>query len=194
MDKPVSYTNRKGKTYYLHAIVRKSGKTGYAMKTTPDGALTIIPDDYLISEGVNGEVSVGRPVPRMVTELEEALVASKLKKLGLNRYRINVKGPYITIFEPDRKEEDFRELFGKFPLSCCTDRFEHFVNETLDKSYVSPVMRFEVVDKTKREFTVDRMSYRGDGGWLSLHEWRPLAVLLDTYLKHLGKESFFELI
>lgn len=35
---PISYTNRKGKTYYLHAVVRKSGKSGYAMKTTPNGA------------------------------------------------------------------------------------------------------------------------------------------------------------
>ena len=102
--KPVSYTNRKGKTYYLHAAVKKSGRTVYVMKTSPKGALTEVPQGYAITEGVNGEVAVGRPKPRQLTEQEETLVATQLECLGLGGYRCAAKGAYITIYEPLRMD------------------------------------------------------------------------------------------
>lgn len=193
MDKPVSHTNRKGKTYYLHAVTRKTGKTGYAMKSIPEGALTDMPEGYVISEGVNGEVSVGRPAPREITELEEALVASKLKELGLQRYRHQIKGAYITIYEPNMGELELREMYADFTVLNRTAMERHIENR-LDTSSVSPVMRFQIVDKSKRGFQAERMTYRGNCGWRWLGRAAPLAALLDTYLPHLGKESFFELL
>ena len=38
------------------------------------------------------------------------------------------------------------------------------------------------------------MTYRGEGGWRSLHKFGPLKDLAQKYLKHLGKDSFYDLM
>ncbi|HPO14189.1 MAG TPA: hypothetical protein PLI09_12155 [Candidatus Hydrogenedentes bacterium] len=42
--KPISYINRKGKTYSLHGAKRKTGKTVYVMKLSAQDALTELPE------------------------------------------------------------------------------------------------------------------------------------------------------
>ena len=106
MAKPIHYTNRKGKTYYLRAATTKMGKTRYVMSKTAEGALNELPAGYIITESVNGQVSVGRIQPKMITDLEEAMVRSGLEKLGLGKYRYAVKGPYFTFYEPLYRESD----------------------------------------------------------------------------------------
>jgi hypothetical protein len=53
-------------------------------------------------------------------------------------------------------------------------------------------MRF-VADGTGH-FRVERMTYRGVGGWSSPLDFGPLESLASKYLKALGTEEFFELI
>ena len=70
------------------------------------------------------------------------------------------------------------------------------VREVLEKSLrYSPVMRFVLADADARLFDVERMTYSGDGGWQGL-TWPPLPLkkAVKEYLRHLGKESFFELM
>ena len=193
MSKPVSYTNRKGKTYYLHAATTKKGQTRYVMKRTPDGALGELPEGYVITENVNGQVSVGRIAPRKITEEEEALVKTRLEALGLKRYRCEVKGGFITVFEPIEDEDDIRDLMqhliGPFPTL-----IEKAVSEKIDRSPFDPVMRFQLLDEETRIFDVERMTYRGEGGWMCLFDPRPLKELVLKYLPHLGKDSFFQLV
>jgi hypothetical protein len=190
---PVSHTNRKGRTYYLHAAVRKSGKTVYVMKTSAQGALTKLPEGYVITESVNGEVSVGRPKPGQITEQEAAQVAAALERLGLKHYRYAAKGMYITIYEPLHSEADLRETASLLagPLS---GRFESWISHKLTTEPLEPVMRFQLVDKDQRLFAVERMTYRGEGGWKSLWHVETLPELARKYLPHLGRESLFELI
>jgi len=54
-----SFTNSKGKTYYLHAATRilKSGKEHklyFFAKTVREGALEAVPAGYKVSESKNG--------------------------------------------------------------------------------------------------------------------------------------------
>ena len=63
-----------------------------------------------------------------------------------------------------------------------------------NKGSVDPVMRFYIIDENKRLFDVERMTYRGMGGWRSLSESMTLPELSQKYLKHLGKESFYDLM
>jgi hypothetical protein len=56
-------------------------------------------------------------------------------------------------------------------------------------------MRFQLVDKDQRLFAVERMTYRGEGGWHSLlWHGEALPELARKYLPHLGRDSFFELV
>lgn len=191
---PISYTNRKGKTYYLHAVTGKSGKTSYVMKLSEEGALTELPEGYSISEGVNGEVSVGRAKPRQITEAEESKVAAILLNLGLKGHRCVANGPNIIVYEPLQSEDDLREtvsfLAGPFMAG-----LDSLISERLAKGPLEPVTRFRLVDEEQRLFTVERMTYRGEGGWHSLTpRAAPLPELADQYLPHLGKDSLFDLI
>lgn len=101
---PFAYTNRRGRTYYLHAGTTKTGKPRYFVaKTIGTGALTALPAGFEIVESINGVVSVRRVDPGVPTipapHLD--LVRSELARhphLGLHRADL-VKGE-IVVFEP----------------------------------------------------------------------------------------------
>jgi len=221
-DKPVSRTNRMGKTYYLHAATTKKGATRYVMKTTQAGALDAVPDGMEIVEGPNGEVSARKIQAREINPLEIQLIEAKLAALGLRGYRVAEKGPHLTVYEPWRSAGDLQELADSltgarmselsvlsrmFPagnpfLDSAREMIDQAesrpsglrIDEMLDSSRVEPVLRFTLEDKAKRTFSVERMTYRGDGGWHWIARAMPLQKAAETYLKHLGKESFFELM
>jgi hypothetical protein len=192
MAEPIHYTNRKGKTYYLHAATTKTGRTRYVMTRAEDGALTKLPEGYAITETVNGQVSVGHIQPRLITDAEQAMIKSELERLGLNHYRCDVKGTYITVYEPLRREDDYSPILKSMGIFAFAMK-EH-MSEMIEKGPCEPVMRFRVFDQEKRIFEVQRMTYRGEGGWRSLHQFGPLEDLVRKYLKHLGQDSFYELM
>ena len=80
------------------------------MARTTESALTELPEGYAIGGSVNGQVYVGRIQPRLITHLEETLVKAELEKLGLHKYRCEVKGTYITVYEPIHRESDYSEM------------------------------------------------------------------------------------
>ena len=191
MAKSIHYINRKGKTYYLHAATTKTGKTRYVMTKTEDGALTEIPKGYSITESVNGQVSIGRIRPKRITDLEEARVKSELNKCGLNKYRCGIQGLCITVYEPLYDESEYLDTYE--PMGVTTTAMTQYVSERIEKGPFNPVMRFHVLDQDERIFEVERMTYRGDGGWSWSLNCGPLAKLTQKYIKHLGRESFFDL-
>ena len=221
-DKPISHTNRMGKTYYLHAAATKKGATRYVMKTTRASALDAVPEGMEIVEGPNGEVSARKIQAQEINPLEIQLIEAKLAALGLRGYRVAEKGPHLTVYEPWRSAGDLQDLADlltgarmselsvlsrMFPngnpfLDSATEMIGQTeskpsglgIDEMLDSSRVEPVLRFTLEDKAKRTFSVERMTYRGSGGWHSLSWKMNLQKAADTYLKHLGKESFFELM
>lgn len=191
MPDPVSYTNRKGQTYYLCAATTKSGKRRYVMAKTPEGALTELPVGHTITESVNGQVSVARIQPRFITDAEEALVQAELSRCGLDDCRCDAKGKYITVYEPLHSPQNYSEMLKEMGVAAMVA--EDYISNTIKKGPFEPVMRFGLVDPDKRIFEVQRMTYRGTGGWQSLHKGGSLADLTREYLPHLGKESFYEL-
>jgi hypothetical protein len=77
----------------------------------------------------------------------------------------------------------------------------HYIIDVKGKDIVvheghMPVMRFTLVDEQTRVFTVARWCFKG-----SIDDWWPLMgvrgdlkTLVAKYCRHLGKESFFELM
>jgi len=192
MSEPVSYTNRKGKTYYLRAATTKTGKTRYVMTKTAESALTELPAGHVIAESVNGQVSASRIRPRLITDSEEAMVKTELEKLGLNKYRCEVKGTYITVYEPLHSESDYSEMLEDMFIFAASKK--KYISERIDKGPFDPVMRFRIYDQEKRMFGAECMTYRGRGGWRELLKHGTLKELIRMYLEHLGKDSFYELI
>lgn len=52
---PISYTNLRGVTFYLHAGTTETGKPRYFVaKTVGPGALTAVPAGFELTESING--------------------------------------------------------------------------------------------------------------------------------------------
>ncbi|HUU98024.1 MAG TPA: hypothetical protein VM487_20005 [Phycisphaerae bacterium] len=210
------YTSRKGVSYYLHGRPGRGGTTRYTLKRSKEGALAELPPGYEVVENVNGQASVRRARPRQISVQEEAVVQSGLAQHGLDAYRLEVKDGQITIFEPDRDPAaiaiEFNPLdmmpagIGKWVEAMARARFgdaamDQYLRERKERlrqqlestTRYAPVLRFKLVDRKRLLFEVARMTYRGEGGWHAL-AIMPLATAVKKYVKHVGRDSFFELM
>jgi hypothetical protein len=209
------YVNRKGTAYYLHRVAGRGGTLRYTLQRSPEGALAELPGGHEVVENVNGQASVRRTRPRLIMAEEEAAVRSALARHGLDAWRVHVKDRHITIFEPDldaaqvasrftsratmppgigaKVEAMVRERIGDAAMDAWLQERREGVQRRLEETMrYSPVLRFELADPKRRSFRVARMTWSGDGGWYVL-DVAPLAKALVRYLKHLGKDSFFDL-
>jgi hypothetical protein len=191
---PVSYTNRKGQVYYLHAGKTRTGKPRYFVaKTIGAGALAELPAGFEIVENVNAVVSVRRidPRARKVPETDLAQVRAELAKHPrLRRYRADAVKGEIIVFEPvgGLSDELARHLVAS--LQVIPFQLEQHRSELDKDTHYSPVLRFAPIDG---EYAVFRMTYRGDGGWSWALDHGQLGSLVPKYLNKLGTSAFFEL-
>jgi len=57
----------------------------------------------------------------------------------------------------------------------------------------APMLQFILDDEKRRTFTAQRYCFRGSvDDWIDIG-YGPLTTLVKQYVKHLGKESYFEL-
>jgi hypothetical protein len=185
---PVTYTNRKGHTYYLHAGSTKTGKARYWFSTKPEGDLAdSLPEGHEIYENPDAQVFLRKIVPQLVTPLEAATVEK-----GLERYApgqnciVDVKGEDIIVYHAGRVTLDLKEFgFGIRELPVAS------------RNYMK-VMRFTLVDEEARTFRVQRWCFRGSiDRWIDLWSSGGRGTLSDLVKKfgpHIGKESFYELM
>lgn len=191
----VTYTNRKGHTYYLCQGLTKTGKLRYYFARKPkEGSPDQIPEGYRISESVNGVVSLVKDRPPLILPQEVASVEAVLARHPKSQdYRVAVQKNHIVIYErlgPDM--ETLSTILGEFsPLPPAILRKR--LQEELDKmARFSPIMRFILVDADERKFTAERWSYRIDH-WINVGRSGKLKNLARRLVPTLGTDDFFEL-
>jgi hypothetical protein len=187
----VKYINHRGKTYYLHKVARKKGSSQYFFSKKETGALVeSIPEGYEIYEDPNGRVFLRKIVPKKISQEEVSVVESSIRQYAkIKDYKIDVKGKAITIYLPDQEIEDLRS---------CFDSLISMNHTLLGKSLknfltYSPMMRFLLTDEKKRKFHVERAQFLDDD-WYLLDASKDLQKLAQKYCRHLGKDSFYELL
>lgn len=58
----------------------------------------------------------------------------------------------------------------------------------------SPMLQFVLVDREKRLFETRRYCFLGSiDDWISISGAEPLSELVNTYVQHLGEESYYDL-
>ena len=78
-----AYTNRKGRTFYLHRRRTKAGKSRHVFaRTLGAGELDEVPAGYEVKENVNGVVSLAMARPQLITDLEKQAVQSAMAQQG----------------------------------------------------------------------------------------------------------------
>jgi hypothetical protein len=187
----VSYTNFKGKTYYLHVGKTKTGKPRYTLKMSREGdLLDKIPDGYEIYENPNAQVFLRKIPKKIITDNEVHIVESGVKKYSkISHVKVDVKKDAIILYAG-------HGLFPEMPDDLAS-RFGKISEEMKNKNiHYAPEIRFVLFDKEARVFTPERYCYKG-----SIDDWimigtgdGDLKSLVKKYAQHLGQESFYELM
>ncbi len=192
----LSYANRRGDVYYLHAGKTKTGKARYFVaKTVGGGALAAMPRGFQFTESVNAVVSVARfdPHARAVPAQDLDLVRADLARHPhLRFHRADAVKGEIVVFEP----------IGAFTVDgiaaiAAAHRMDpEWVQRRMAglraRTQYAPVMKFAPAGADG--YCAKRMTYRGSGGWSWPLAHGPLEDLLDQHLRHIGTETFFDLM
>jgi len=184
----VAHTNRRGETYYLHAGETSTGRPRYFFAKTEreEGTVDETPEGYEIYESIRGQVFLRRQRPSVFTELELRRLDGALEKYT-DRARREIKDDRITVYERCRPR--FMGLTGMLGLE--RRMLERLADEEISVRYEA-VFRLTLQDVDTRRFDIARMHFTLDT-WYHLDDGQ-LQTLLETYLPHVGEESFFELV
>jgi hypothetical protein len=192
---PVTYTNRKGITYYLCKSVTKTGKPRYYFAREPKGEpVEEIPKGFTIVEGVNGLAFLKKDRPAQILPREVATVEAAVRRHPKSRnYRVSVKHDRIEIHEqvgPDA--EDLIRVLEQRGLGRpgLDDRIRA---ERERHARFTPVLRFILASTERRIFRVERMHYGGRNEWFELRLTGSVDRLARRLIPKLGTHAFFEL-
>lgn len=196
---PVTYTNARGTTYFLCSVATKAGKSRLVASRTIMGTpLPDMPEGLEFAENVNGQVSVRKTRPQIITQDELAIVHAALASArGCEPYRAAVERNAIVVYQPSMWPSALEELAGAMlggpPDAITAARTRRFAEEN---ATYSPLVRFVLSDRDRRTFNVDRRYFSGDEGWLHVDWDKHLEPAARNAVRRLGpkgpKETFFE--
>lgn len=179
----VTYTNRKGVTYYLHRRERR-GKARYVFcRDLGDGPVDEIPDGYEVKETPNGLVSVAKSKPRAITPREEAAVRRYLPP----RCKLEVKGRELVVHEPLGDGGTGIEHASPWLRAAIVRQLER-------RERYEPVMRLTLTDENARWFEVTRRYYSGHGGWTYPLGGGSIDEVAREFVTKVGTQDYFELM
>jgi hypothetical protein len=187
----IQHTARTGKAYYLHVGKGKSGKPNYFFSMEPEGALVdTMPDGFEVYENVGGQVYCRRKTPQLITDAELAMVKDALKRHAEEwRYKAEVKKTAIIIHEASDNTAGLESIAMPWITKAAIKE------SVIQNATYMAVMRFVLCDEEQRLFLAERFCFRG-----SVEDWidiggcpQKLPVVLKKFIKHLGKESIYEL-
>ena len=153
---PITHVNAKGKTYYLHQGVTKTGKPKYhfAMKSEGDLADSI-PEGFEIYENPNAQVFLRRIPPKIITDEEKAIVEEGMRTYSdIKDYKIDVRGNAIFIYTAVQDIDALMEIFQDYPRS--QDEKDQMMEVLRQGIQYTADLQFVLVDETKRTFATQR--------------------------------------
>jgi hypothetical protein len=189
---PITHTNAKGKTFYLHQGTTKTGKPKYYFSMESEGQLAdAIPTGFEVYENPNAQVFLRRIPTKIITDEERQVVEDGIHKYAdVQDYKIDVKGNAIVVYTADQDIDALVNLFQDVGSM----RDEAQIRSAIRREITySPRLHFVLSDEKQRVFVAQRYCCRGAiDDWIDLGHG-PLATLVRRYVKHLGKESYFDL-
>ncbi len=192
----MEYVNRKDERYYIFQGRTKTGKPKYftSKREFSEKGVQIasLPDEFEIFEDPGNATVVVRRRTRSRILPEERDLVQRLA-LELSAYscvQTIVDGDRIVVYTPDRDPiaaaAAMAYVFGSAPseASDWTRRHTRYNAE----------IRFTIRDIDERTYVSERYCYRSSSeGWIRIGGPAPLESLARKLVKHLGRESFFEL-
>lgn len=194
----LEYVNRCGDRYFVLQGRTKSGKPRYycARRASATGApIDRLPEGYEIHERPEDAMVVVRKVrPSRIRSFEREQVARWAKELAAVPVTVDLDGDHLVVYaadtNPDESIRAMSMLLGT-PLGNEAKHREWIVRN----SRYSPMFRFTLGNEDERLYSVERWCYLGSiDRWVFLTRNMPLETAANSYLPHVGQESFFELM
>jgi hypothetical protein len=189
-----SHISRRGDVYYLCQKLTSKDNLAYYFVKKPKPEATpvaLIPEGYEIYETPDdAQPFLRKPVPSLITELEWEFVKQAVQKqANVLGFTVERECDALVVYTSDFDPHESEEVAAHFGVS------RHKVMAHLAmRSRYTKMMRFQLCDASKRLFSAYRWCFLGSiDDWFSLDYNKPLPTLVNKYVKHLGRESFFEL-
>jgi len=197
VNEPLTYTNRKGVTYYLCCGQTKTGKPRYYFAREPrDAPVTEIPPGFEITESVNGIVSLARSRPQLVSPDAVVAVEAELDRHPKARnYRLNVRPDRIEIYELlGLDAETLLTKLGAYSGFSRLDLAARLKAEQERYGQFTAVLRFNLVDAEQQVFQTERMCYLGSvDDWIPIGPAAEIPELAARYVPLLGSDALLEI-
>ena len=192
----LQFINRRGEVYYINA--KGSGnKKAFSASRKPSGVpLNSLPEGYEIYERPeSAQVFVRRIKPTLILPAEHQRVQDAIRKLArLDHFIVDVENTSLVVYITDAERDVSLVLMTEI-ASMTADQMQSAKAFMLTHARYEKMMRFKLVEKNQRRFNAERWCFvSGIEDWYFLDGDKPLADLLQVYIPHLGKESFFELM
>ena len=190
----IQHVSRRGDTYSLYEGRTKTGKPKYYFAKKSDGALaTAIPEGFEVYESPDARVSLRKIPPKIIRDEEVAIVDRAIRRVAPGvHFRLDVQKNAIVVHQGEDSLSAFAEKLGPFGGLFSGRLTPDFIQQHL---HFSPMFQFVLNDESTRRFSVERWCCRGGyDRWIHLATGPDLAALANQYCRHLGKESFFDLI
>ncbi|WP_027726294.1 hypothetical protein [Tuberibacillus calidus] len=179
----IVYKNFRGDLYYLHSRKTKKGNTTYHFSKKDSGSLVDeMPSGYEIYESPNGKVYLRKPLKKLIHDEEIKIIEEGMKKYcPIKDFKLEIKKDVVSIYTVENDLSFIKEIL---PIRMDLDRYKNY--ET--------VMRFRLVDKENRTFSVERFCFLGSiDDWIEIDESEDLRRLVKEYVRHIGQESLYDL-
>jgi hypothetical protein len=192
------YENRRGEIYYLLEGKTSTGKPKYSMSRKPSGKqVEALPVGYEIYEAPeHGQVHARQIKLSAITPSERQTVADAMRRYSaIEQAIVDVEEDSLVVWTPSMGVSEAETLIHDLAGSVSTSRARELRESVLKRSRYEKMLRFLLVNPDRRLFAVQRWCFRGSiDDWIRVGGPGPLADLAKEYAKHLGRESFFELM
>lgn len=190
------HVNRKGEIYYLQAKLGAAAKTKYSFVRSVTGLpVPHLPAGYEVREiPESAQVVIRRFKASPILREEKHLLEEILCELAKNvLFLVDVEGRSLIVYTSDM-DADARLgiLQALVPMDAETGR--RMKADMRANANYTKMLRFTLIDPETRRFNMDRWCFMGSiDDWYFIEGDAPLAMLAKKYVRHLGKDSFFEL-
>ena len=186
--------------YYLQAGKTRTGKPRYwfGRKLTGERVQSVPAGYEIYEQPETGQVSLRKPKPTEISELERDIVADGLRRdAGLEHFIVDVQDNSLVVYLPGMSERAADRLLNVLagPFSAMSPRVQECKAQLMKTSDYTKMMRFLLVNAEERVFAVQRWCFRGSvDDWIWVGGPARLDALVREYGRHLGKESFYEMM
>ena len=192
MSKKMTHTNRKGTLYFFREVAGKRGTQIVCSQKETENDLPGLPDTHEVVESPNGQVSCRKKMMSAILPEEIALAKAQCPTLVKKGVRVAVEIKKKTIIIHSADTSRINEL-AAMVLRLCPGNREGNQAILENNLYFQPMLKLELFDKETRIFSVERMRWTGEGGWMFFGQ-DTLPSLLKKLVPHLEQESFYELV